>query len=51
MKHYVEKVQQPGVRRGERWLATLFPTSRKWALGYFDKVTTIIQGGASPLPR
>ncbi len=44
-QHYVEKVQQR-VRRGERWLH-LCLHQQEVGTGYFDKVTTIIQGGAS----
>lgn len=46
MKHYVEKVQQPefdAVARGY----TFASHQQEVGTGYFDKVTTIIQGGAS----
>ncbi|HBK4771053.1 TPA: isocitrate lyase [Serratia liquefaciens] len=46
MKHYVEKVQKPefdAVSRGY----TFASHQQEVGTGYFDKVTTIIQGGAS----
>ncbi len=46
MKHYVEKVQQPefaAINRGY----TFSSHQQEVGTGYFDKVTTIIQGGAS----
>ncbi len=45
MKHHVEKRSTTRVRRGERWLH-LFPPAEV-GTGYFDKVTTIIQGASS----
>jgi isocitrate lyase len=43
-----EMVQEPRIRRVSRRRATpSCRTSRKWALGYFDDVTTVIQGGSS----
>ncbi|HEI8867225.1 isocitrate lyase [Serratia sp. AKBS12] len=46
MKHYVDKVQQPefdAVSRGY----TFASHQQEVGTGYFDKVTTVIQGGAS----
>ena len=46
MKHYVEKVQQPefaAINKGY----TFSSHQQEVGTGYFDKVTTIIQGGAS----
>ncbi|MEA9389745.1 isocitrate lyase [Acerihabitans sp. TG2] len=46
MKHYVEKVQQPEFAAAERGY-TFVSHQQEVGTGYFDKVTTIIQGGAS----
>ncbi|MFC0228027.1 isocitrate lyase [Serratia aquatilis] len=46
MKHYVEKVQQPEFAAVERGY-TFASHQQEVGTGYFDKVTTIIQGGAS----
>lgn len=46
MKHYVEKVQQPEFEAIERGY-TFASHQQEVGTGYFDKVTTIIQGGAS----
>ncbi|PKB89987.1 hypothetical protein A8A01_10040 [Ewingella americana] len=46
MKHYVEKVQEPefaAIGRGY----TFASHQQEVGTGYFDKVTTIIQGGRS----
>ncbi|ATO34973.1 Isocitrate lyase [Dickeya dianthicola] len=46
MKHYVEKVQQPefaAIKEGY----TFSSHQQEVGTGYFDKVTTLIQGGAS----
>ncbi|AYH49707.1 MULTISPECIES: isocitrate lyase [Dickeya] len=46
MKHYVEKVQQPefaAIKQGY----TFSSHQQEVGTGYFDKVTTLIQGGAS----
>lgn len=46
MKHYVEKVQQPEFAAAERGY-TFVAHQQEVGTGYFDKVTTVIQGGAS----
>ncbi|MNB98314.1 Isocitrate lyase [compost metagenome] len=46
MKHYVEMVQQPEFAAAERGY-TFVAHQQEVGTGYFDKVTTIIQGGAS----
>lgn len=46
MKHYVEKVQQPEFASVERGY-TFASHQQEVGTGYFDKVTNIIQGGAS----
>lgn len=46
MKHYVEKVQQPEFAAIDRGY-TFASHQQEVGTGYFDKVTTIIQGGAS----
>lgn len=46
MKHYVEKVQQPEFAAGKEGY-TFVSHQQEVGTGYFDKVTTIIQGGAS----
>ncbi|ULR30698.1 isocitrate lyase [Dickeya fangzhongdai] len=46
MKHYVEKIQQPefaAIKQGY----TFSSHQQEVGTGYFDKVTTLIQGGAS----
>ena len=46
MKHYVEKVQQPEFAAGPEGY-TFVSHQQEVGTGYFDKVTTIIQGGTS----
>lgn len=46
MKHYVEKVQQPEFAAAERGY-TFVAHQQEVGTGYFDKVTNVIQGGAS----
>ncbi|MDR2016535.1 MAG: isocitrate lyase [Burkholderiales bacterium] len=46
MKHYVEKVQQPEFASANRGY-TFVAHQQEVGTGYFDKVTTVIQGGAS----
>ncbi|GHU10411.1 isocitrate lyase [Betaproteobacteria bacterium] len=46
MKHYVEKVQQPEFAAANRGY-TFVAHQQEVGTGYFDKVTTVIQGGAS----
>ncbi|MEI7375044.1 isocitrate lyase [Dickeya chrysanthemi] len=46
MKHYVEKVQQPEFAAIEQGY-TFSSHQQEVGTGYFDKVTTLIQGGAS----
>ena len=46
MKHYVEKVQQPEFAAGKDGY-TFVSHQQEVGTGYFDHVTTIIQGGAS----
>ncbi|QSX34814.1 isocitrate lyase [Shewanella avicenniae] len=46
MKHYVEKVQQPEFAAAERGY-TFVAHQQEVGTGYFDKVTTVIQGGTS----
>ena len=46
MKHYVEKVQQPEFAAASQGY-TFVSHQQEVGTGYFDKVTTIIQGGAS----
>ena len=46
MKHYVEKVQQPEFAARERGY-TFVSHQQEVGAGYFDDVTTVIQGGAS----
>ena len=46
MRHYVEKVQQPEFAAGPEGY-TFVSHQQEVGTGYFDKVTTIIQGGAS----
>ncbi|BFI47849.1 isocitrate lyase [Yersinia pseudotuberculosis] len=46
MKHYVEKVQQPEFASVDRGY-TFASHQQEVGTGYFDKVTNIIQGGAS----
>ncbi len=46
MRHYVEKVQQPEFAAGPEGY-TFVSHQREVGTGYFDKVTTIIQGGTS----
>ena len=46
MKHYVEKVQQPEFAAAKDGY-TFVSHQQEVGTGYFDKVTTIIQGGAS----
>ncbi len=46
MKHYVEKVQQAEFAAVDRGY-TFASHQQEVGTGYFDKVTTIIQGGAS----
>lgn len=46
MKHYVEKVQQPEFAAGKEGY-TFVSHQQEVGTGYFDNVTTIIQGGAS----
>ena len=46
MKHYVEKVQEPefaAINKGY----TFSSHQQEVGTGYFDKVTTVIQGGTS----
>ncbi|MDR1529312.1 MAG: isocitrate lyase [Burkholderiales bacterium] len=46
MKHYVEKVQQPEFDAADRGY-TFVAHQQEVGVGYFDKVTTVAQGGAS----
>ena len=46
MKHYVEKVQHPEFEAGQRGY-TFAAHQQEVGTGYFDKVTTVIQGGSS----
>ncbi len=46
MKHYVEKVQQPEFAAAKEGY-TFVSHQQEVGTGYFDKVTTIIQGGTS----
>ena len=46
MKHYVEKVQQPEFAAAKDGY-TFVSHQQEVGTGYFDKVTTIIQGGTS----
>ncbi len=46
MKHYVEKVQQPEFASAERGY-TFVAHQQEVGTGYFDKVTTVVQGGVS----
>ncbi|MDI3428833.1 isocitrate lyase [Aeromonas sp. V90_14] len=46
MKHYVEMVQQPEFAAAERGY-TFVAHQQEVGTGYFDKVTTVIQGGQS----
>jgi isocitrate lyase len=46
MKHYVEKVQEPEFAAANRGY-TFVAHQQEVGTGYFDKVTTVIQGGAS----
>ena len=46
MKHYVEKVQQPEFEAAEKGY-TFVSHQQEVGAGYFDEVTTVIQGGAS----
>jgi hypothetical protein len=46
MRHYVEKVQQPEFAAAKEGY-TFVSHQQEVGTGYFDKVTTIIQGGAS----
>ncbi|PLR31145.1 isocitrate lyase [Chimaeribacter californicus] len=46
MKHYVEKVQQPEFDASQRGY-TFASHQQEVGTGYFDKVTTVIQGGSS----
>ncbi|MDR0246951.1 MAG: isocitrate lyase, partial [Burkholderiales bacterium] len=46
MKHYVEKVQQPEFASANKGY-TFVAHQQEVGTGYFDKVTTVIQGGAS----
>ena len=46
MKHYVEKVQQPEFNAAEKGY-TFVAHQQEVGAGYFDDVTTVIQGGAS----
>ena len=47
MKHYVEKVQQPEFDASEKGYSFVAHLSKKSGAGYFDDVTTVIQGGKS----
>ena len=46
MRHYVEKVQQPEFAARERGY-TFVSHQQEVGAGYFDDVTTVIQGGGS----
>jgi isocitrate lyase len=46
MKHYVEKVQEPEFAAREKGY-TFVSHQQEVGAGYFDDVTTVIQGGAS----
>ena len=46
MRHYVEKVQQPEFAAAEKGY-TFVAHQQEVGTGYFDKVTNVIQGGAS----
>jgi isocitrate lyase len=46
MKHYVEMVQQPEFAAAERGYSFV-AHQQEVGTGYFDKVTTVIQGGQS----
>ncbi|CAK7060015.1 isocitrate lyase [Saezia sanguinis] len=46
MKHYVEKVQQPEFEAASKGY-TFVAHQQEVGTGYFDKVTNVIQGGAS----
>ena len=46
MKHYVEKVQEPEFASRDRGY-TFVSHQQEVGAGYFDDVTTVIQGGAS----
>ncbi|MDR0770798.1 MAG: isocitrate lyase [Burkholderiales bacterium] len=46
MKHYVEKVQEPEFASAKKGY-TFVAHQQEVGTGYFDKVTTVIQGGAS----
>ena len=46
MKHYVEKVQQPEFDAADKGY-TFFAHQQEVGAGYFDDVTTVIQGGIS----
>ncbi len=46
MKHYVEKVQQPEFASADRGY-TFVAHQQEVGTGYFDKVTTVVQGGVS----
>ncbi len=47
MRHYVEKVQQPEFAAGAGESYTFVSHQQEVGTGYFDKVTTIIEGGTS----
>jgi isocitrate lyase len=46
MKHYVEKVQEPEFDARDKGY-TFVSHQQEVGAGYFDDVTTVIQGGAS----
>ncbi|HJO35909.1 MAG TPA: isocitrate lyase, partial [Gammaproteobacteria bacterium] len=46
MKHYVEMIQEPEFRAAERGY-TFVAHQQEVGAGYFDDVTTVIQGGTS----
>jgi len=46
MKHCVEKVQEPEFATRDKGY-TFVSHQREFGVGYFDDVTTVIQGGAS----
>ena len=46
MKHYVEKVQEPEFAAGEKGY-TFVAHQQEVGAGYFDDVTTVVQGGVS----
>ena len=50
MKHYVEKVQEPEFAARDKGY-TFVSHQQEVGAGYFDDVTTVIQGGTSSVTR